>query len=72
MTTSNRDGAAKYFFELFLGCRMPENSASLTRTFFEHTRKFIVEIPVEAEIKGDLLTSLYTYLKMDQTPTISG
>lgn len=70
MTTANRDGAAKYFFELFLGCRTPENSAYLTRTFFQHTREFIRELTVEPEVKDDLLTSLYTYLKVDQTPTI--
>ena len=70
MTAANRDGAAKYFFELFLGCHIPENSAYLTRAFFEHTREFIRELPAELEVKDDLLTSLYTYLKVDQTPTI--
>lgn len=70
MTGANRDGAAKYFFELFLGCRFPENSAYLTRAFFEHTRDFIRSLAVEPEIKDDLLTSLYTYLKVDHSPTI--
>lgn len=70
MTTANRDGAAKYFFESFLGCRIPENSAYLTRAFFEHTREFIRNLPAEPEEKDDLLTSLYTYLKVDQAPTI--
>ncbi len=70
MTTANRDGAAKYFFEVFLGCRIPENSAYLTRAFFEYTREFIRQLPVEPELKDDLLTSLYTYLKVDQTPTV--
>jgi hypothetical protein len=70
MTSSNRDGAAKYFYDLFLGCRVPENSAFLTKSFFEHTREFIRQIDVEPEKRVDLLTSLYTYLKVDQTPTI--
>src|ERR1700744_3226274 len=70
MTTRNREGAAKYFYGTFLGCRLPENSAYLTRSFFEHTRTFIRDLPVEPEVKDDLLTSLYTYLKVDQTPTI--
>jgi hypothetical protein len=69
-TTANRDGAAKYFFESFLGCRVPENSAYLTRAFFEHTRDFIRHLPAEPEEREDLFTSLYTYLKVDQTPTI--
>ena len=70
MTTRNRDGAAKYFYGTFLGCQIPENSAYLTRAFFEHTREFIRSLSVEPEVKDDLLTSLYTYLKVDQTPTI--
>jgi hypothetical protein len=70
MTTRNREGAAKYFYGTFLGCRMPENSAYLTRSFFENTRDFIRQLPVQPEVKDDLLTSLYTYLKVDQTPTI--
>jgi hypothetical protein len=70
MTQRNREGAAKYFYGTFLGCRMPENSAYLTRSFFENTREFIRQLSVEPEVKDDLLTSLYTYLKVDQTPTI--
>jgi hypothetical protein len=42
----------------------------LTRSFFEHTREFIRSLPVDPEARDDLLTSLYTYLKVDQTPTI--
>jgi hypothetical protein len=67
---SSRDGAARYFFGLFLGCSIPENSAFLTKSFFEHTREFIKAMPVQPEQKADLLTSLYTYLKVDQTQTI--
>ncbi|MET4179480.1 hypothetical protein ABIB94_001572 [Bradyrhizobium sp. JR7.2] len=70
MTQRNREGAAKYFYGTFLGCRLPENSAYLTRSFFENTREFIRQLPVEPEVKDDLLTSLYTYLKVDQTPII--
>jgi 37-kD nucleoid-associated bacterial protein len=70
MTRSNRDGAAKYFFDSFLGCRVPENSAFLTKAFFDNTKDFIKSLDVPPEKRADLLTSLYTYLKVDQTPTI--
>lgn len=70
MSAANRESAAKYFYETFLGCRIPENSAFLTRSFFENTKAFIRNLPAEPEVKDDLLTSLYTYLKVDQTPTI--
>jgi len=70
MTSANREGAAKYFYELFLGCRFRQDSSYLTRAFFDHTREFITQIKVEPEVRDDLLTSLYTYLKVDQRPTI--
>lgn len=70
MSSANRDGAAKYFYDSFLGCRVPENSAFLTKAFFENTKEFIKALDVAPEKRADLLTSLYTYLKVDQTPTI--
>lgn len=70
MTTANRDAAAKYFYENFLGCRIARNNANLTRVFFNETRNFIGQLAIEPEDKDDLFTSLYTYLKVDQTPTI--
>lgn len=70
MSTRNREGAAKYFYGTFLGCQMPENSAFLTRNFFNHTREFVRALNIAPETKDDLLTSLYTYLKVDRTPTI--
>lgn len=70
MSSTNRDGAARYFFELFLGCQVPANSAFLTKSFFTNTRDFIREMPAPPERKADLLTSLYTYMKVDQSPTV--
>ncbi len=70
MSSGHRDGAARYFFGSFLGCEIPTNSAALTKSFFENTREFIQELDVPPGKKNDLLTSLYTYLKVDQTPTI--
>lgn len=69
MTAANRGGAARYFYNLFLGCQIPKNSAFLTQAFFEQTREFIRALPVVPEERNDLLTSLYTYLKVDQSPT---
>lgn len=70
MSSTKRDGAAQYFYESFLGCTLPMNSARLTRKFFEGTRDFINRIDVPDEEKADLFTGLYTYLKVDQSPTI--
>lgn len=70
MTASNRDGAAGYFHSSFLGLDIPENSAQKVRKFFEHTREFIRSSDVDEEAKVDLYNSLFTYLKVDQSPNI--
>ncbi len=71
MTRSSREGAARYFFETFLGCSIPIDSARLTKAFFENSREFIKGMSIDSATKSDLLTSLYTYLKVDRTPTIT-
>lgn len=70
MSSANRDGAAHYFYASFLGCELPANAAQLTKRFYEQTREFINKIDVPEERKLDLLTGLYTYLKVDQSPTV--
>lgn len=70
MSATTRDGAAQYFYKSFLGCRLPEDGARLTKQFYEVTREFINKVGLPDDKKADLLTSLYTYLKVDQSPTI--
>jgi 37-kD nucleoid-associated bacterial protein len=71
MSSANRDGAAQYFYEAFLGCVIPQNSSYLTKSFFDHTKEFIRGLSLPPEKRADLLTGLYTYLKVDNTPTLS-
>lgn len=70
MTMANRDAAAHYFYGRFLGCSLPLNAARLTKTFYHSTRKFINDTDLSDEEKSDLFTSLYTYMKVDNSPTI--
>lgn len=70
MTDRNPENAAQYFYGIFLGCSIPQNSAHLTRTFFEHTQNFIRELPVSQEERNDLHNALYSYLQTSQAPTI--
>jgi hypothetical protein len=70
MTTANRDNAAQYFYETFLGCNIPQDSARQTKKFFELTKGFIAKLDIPEHEKIDLNTGLFTYLKVDQTPTI--
>lgn len=70
LTMGNRDGAAKYFYEGFLGLGFPASSARQTKRFHEYTKTFIQELNVEEEEKVVLFNALVTYLKADQTPTV--
>lgn len=70
MSLKNRDTAALYFYEGFLGCGFQQTSARLTRQFHSLTREFITKLDIPEEEKADLLTGLYSYLKVDNTPTV--
>ncbi|WP_264046462.1 nucleoid-associated protein [Methylobacterium flocculans] len=71
MTNSNRDGAAQYIYESFLGCELPSTSSRLNRIFYEGTRKFIDRLDAPPEQKADYVSGLYVYLKVNQSKTIS-
>jgi hypothetical protein len=71
MTAANRDGAAQYFYETFLGCNIPQNSARQTKRFFDLTKEFVGKLEIPEHEKLDINTGLYTYLKVDQSPTVA-
>ncbi|WP_448206442.1 nucleoid-associated protein [Azospirillum sp. sgz302134] len=70
MTVTNRQSAALYFYESFLGFGFAATSARLTREFFDYTKEFINGLSMAEEEKSDLHTGLYTYLKVDQSPNV--
>lgn len=70
LTSAQRDGAATYFHSVFLGLDIPENNAQRVKQFWQKTRDYINSAPVDQERRVDLYNSLYSYLKVDQTPTI--
>jgi len=64
--------ASVYFYEGFMGCAFPKTSDVLTRDFFYSTKEFITkQSSLSGEQKVDGMTALYTYLKIDNTATIS-
>ena len=65
MTAGNRQSAAQYFYERFLGLAFPQNAATLTKNFHDLTKQFIGGLPVAEEKKSDLHNALITYLKVD-------
>ncbi len=71
ITVKNREAAALYFYEGFLGCRFPEDSAYETARFFNLTKEFAQNNVDNLKTRHDLLDSLYTYVKNDQAPTFT-
>lgn len=70
ITAGNKQTAAQYFYETFLGLGFPENSAWQTKQFHTLTKEFIRGANIPEETKSDLLGALTTYLKVDQSATI--
>lgn len=70
MTAANRDAAAQYYYDAFLGCSFPQSSARLTKDFHDLTKAFIKGLDLPEETKTDLHTGLYTYLKVNQAQTV--
>ncbi len=70
MTSSNRLGAAQYFYEGFLGCAFPETNARYTKEFHDLTKNFIQSLNITEEGKIDLHNALITYLKTDQNANL--
>jgi hypothetical protein len=70
LTVANRYGAAKYFYDGFLGLAFPESSARQTKEFYEFTKTFIQSIDKPEEEKIVLHNALVTYLRADQLPTV--
>lgn len=71
LTLANRDGAAQYFYEGFLGTSFLESSARNTKKFHDLTKSFIRVMNVSEEERVALHNALVTYLKVDQSPTVS-
>jgi hypothetical protein len=71
LTLANRDGAAQYFYEGFLGCKFLESSARNTKKFHDLTKAFIRVMDIPEVERISLNNALVTYLRADQSPTVS-
>jgi hypothetical protein len=69
MTRFETRQAAQYFYEAFLGCSFSPSDKKLTSDFYHYSREF--NEGLELEKKLDTNTSLYTYLKVDQSDVIN-
>lgn len=70
LTRNETQSAAQYFYQAFLGCSVSASDKKLTRDFFTFTKEYIESLDLKDEEKLDLNSSLYTYLKVDNTSII--
>ncbi len=71
IVSSNREAAAIYFYESFLGCGFMEDSAYETARFFNLTQDFAKRRIADRQTRHDVQDALYTYIKNDQAPTFT-
>lgn len=71
ISVSNREAAAAYFYEGFLGCALPSDGPYETARFFDLTREFVRKSDLDPEKKRDVMDSLYVFVRDEQDPTFT-
>jgi hypothetical protein len=71
ISASNREAAAAYFYDGFLGCALPSDGPYETAKFFDLTKDFIRRSDLEPERKRDIIDSLYVFVRDEQDPTFT-
>ncbi len=71
ISASNREAAAAYFYDGFLGCVLPSDGPYETARFFDLTKEFIKKADFDPEKKRDVIDSLYVFVRDEQDPTFT-
>jgi hypothetical protein len=71
ISVKNREAAAAYFYDAFLGCALPSDSAYETARFFDLTKEFVVRSPLDPEDKRSAISSLFTFVRDNRLPTFT-
>ncbi|MCC5976670.1 MAG: nucleoid-associated protein [Salinarimonas sp.] len=71
ISAKNRENAAIYFYDGFLGCAFPSDGAYETQRFFDLTKEFIQKSNISSEDKRGLNDSLYVFIRNEQEPTFT-
>ena len=71
ISASNREAAAAYFYDGFLGCVLPSDGPYETARFFDLTKDFIRKSDLDPEKKRDVVDSLYVFVRDEQDPTFT-
>ncbi len=71
ISVSNREAAAAYFYDGFLGCVLPSDGPYETARFFDLTKEFIRKSDLAPEKKRDVIDSLFVFVRDEQDPTFT-
>lgn len=71
ISASNREAAAAYFYEGFLGCALPSDGPYETAKFFDLTKEFVRKSELNPDKKRDVIDSLYVFVRDEQEPTFT-
>jgi 37-kD nucleoid-associated bacterial protein len=71
ISPSDREAAAIYFYDAFLGCTLPDDAPYETSRFFDLTKAFVRESDLDPDKKRDVMDSLYVFLRDEQFPTFT-
>lgn len=71
ISASDREAAATYFYEGFLGCALPSDGPYETMRFFDLTKEFIRGSTLEPEKKREMIDSLYVFVRDEKEATFT-
>lgn len=71
ISVSNREAAAVYFYEGFLGCSLPSDGPYETARFFDLTKEYIRKSELDPDKKKNVIDSLYVFVRDEQDPTFT-
>lgn len=71
ISVSNREAAAAYFYDGFLGCSLPSDGPYETAKFFDLTKEFVRKSPLDPDKKRNTIDSLYVFVRDEKDPTFT-
>lgn len=71
ISASNREAAAIYFYDTFLGCQLKSDGPYETAKFFDLTKEYVRGSSLQPDEKRNVMDSLNVFIRDVQTPTFT-
>ena len=71
ISPSNREAAAIYFYDTFLGCQLRSDGPYETAKFFDLTKEYVRGSSLDPDLKRNVMDSLNVFIRDVQTPTFT-